>query len=312
MRFNDRACALMDIPDLPQSAFEHIGDRKIKPQGGGGGGIPIVSDVVNAISDVGESFDKTITQPVGKALSEVDTTVNREVPGGWVTVGAATVPFLAPEIMAFAAPEAAFTGLTETGLATLAGEGALADTVGTTLLAGAPEIIATETIGQALPYTEAFDAFNLAQQGLTPSQIGTTLSVSGVDPAIGQYMGELAAQGLSPEAIAQEVANLQLPSASQYNVQDVMEQARSTNVPAGSPTSVYTGEKPFITPGMAVQGARLGMGLLGSAQPQQQPRQPQLMIGGAQPNAYGGVDYSGLLNLLTPRIAARNPNSLLG
>ena len=39
MRFNNRACALMEIPDLPQGAFEHFGDGKIQPQGGGGGGI---------------------------------------------------------------------------------------------------------------------------------------------------------------------------------------------------------------------------------------------------------------------------------
>jgi hypothetical protein len=35
MRFNSREAALLGIPDLPQGAFEHVGDRKIKPQGGG-------------------------------------------------------------------------------------------------------------------------------------------------------------------------------------------------------------------------------------------------------------------------------------
>jgi hypothetical protein len=41
---------------------------------------------------------------IGKGLSEVDKFVNREVPGGWVTVGlgAATI-YYAPEIMAYAA-----------------------------------------------------------------------------------------------------------------------------------------------------------------------------------------------------------------
>jgi hypothetical protein len=34
MRFNNRSMALLGIPDLPLGAFEHIGDRKIKPQGG--------------------------------------------------------------------------------------------------------------------------------------------------------------------------------------------------------------------------------------------------------------------------------------
>jgi len=34
MKFNDRNYALLGIPDLPINAFKHIGDRKIKPQGG--------------------------------------------------------------------------------------------------------------------------------------------------------------------------------------------------------------------------------------------------------------------------------------
>jgi hypothetical protein len=38
MRFNNRAMALAGIPDLPEEAFKHDGNRKIKPQGGGGGG----------------------------------------------------------------------------------------------------------------------------------------------------------------------------------------------------------------------------------------------------------------------------------
>lgn len=37
-RFNDRTLALLGIPDLPHGAFEHCGDKKIKPQGGGSGG----------------------------------------------------------------------------------------------------------------------------------------------------------------------------------------------------------------------------------------------------------------------------------
>ena len=49
MRFNSREAALLGIPDLPQGAFEHVGDRKIKPQGGsgGGGGGPTQNTTVN-------------------------------------------------------------------------------------------------------------------------------------------------------------------------------------------------------------------------------------------------------------------------
>jgi hypothetical protein len=41
-----------------------------------------------------------------------------------------------------------------------------------------------------------------------------------------------------------------------------------------------------------------------------QMQQPQLQMPQVRPA--GAVDYSGLLNLLSPRMAARNPNSLLG
>jgi hypothetical protein len=77
MRFNNRFCALMDIPDLPFGAFEHIGDRKIKPQGGGnpvsnyrpnlicigtdgGGG----GGLIGAVEDVGQS--------IGSGLAAID------------------------------------------------------------------------------------------------------------------------------------------------------------------------------------------------------------------------------------------------
>jgi hypothetical protein len=48
------------------------------------------------------------------------------------------------------------------------------------------------------------------------------------------------------------------------------------------------------------------------AQRPQQPqlRMPQLQMPQIRPA--GAVDYSGLLGLITPRMAARNPNSLLG
>lgn len=37
MKFNDRNMALLGIPDLPTEAFKHVGDNRIRPQGGGGG-----------------------------------------------------------------------------------------------------------------------------------------------------------------------------------------------------------------------------------------------------------------------------------
>jgi hypothetical protein len=79
MKFNDRNYALLGIPDLPINAFRHIGDRKIKPQGG-------VSSVVDSI---GGAIDDTVSS-VSNVLADVDDTVNEVVPGGWATVAAVT------------------------------------------------------------------------------------------------------------------------------------------------------------------------------------------------------------------------------
>jgi len=53
MRFNDRTMALLGIPDLPLGAFEHIGDRKIKPQGGGAPIGSINSAISSAVTPSG-------------------------------------------------------------------------------------------------------------------------------------------------------------------------------------------------------------------------------------------------------------------
>lgn len=69
MRFNNRSCALLGIPDLPLGAFEHIGNRKIKPQGGGGSWNPaeIVSDGASSVADFVEDPVGTITDTLDKA-----------------------------------------------------------------------------------------------------------------------------------------------------------------------------------------------------------------------------------------------------
>ena len=64
-----------------------------------------------------------------------------------------------------------------------------------------------------------------------------------------------------------------------------------------------------MTVGRGLQLAQLGKGLLG-AQPQQQNPYAQMAQRNTVPG--GAVDYSGILNLLSPRSARRNPNSLLG
>ena len=320
MRFNNRACALMEIPDLPQGAFEHCGDGKIKPQGGGGGDIisavtDPISDVLGtsgggggilgAVEDVGQAVGgglEDIAQGASNVLAEADKSVGYKLPH---IAAVLAVPYLAPELAALAAPEAAFVGATETGLATLAGEGALADTVGATLLAGGTDATtaaltdalatATAEAATALPYSEAFDAVNLAKQGLSEAQIAQTLNMSaGVDQFLATDMARLAAQGLSPDQIVQTLSYSYSPS----ELAGLNIESKALGLPSKG-----------LTAGQALQGARLASGLL--ARPQMpQMQQPQLQMPQVRPA--GAVDYTGLLNLLSPRMAQRNPNSLLG
>jgi len=77
MKFNDRNYALLGIPDLPINAFKHIGDRKIKPQGGVSS---FVSSVTGAVSDAVGS--------VSNVLADVDDSVNESI--GWPAVAAIT------------------------------------------------------------------------------------------------------------------------------------------------------------------------------------------------------------------------------
>jgi len=109
-------------------------------------------------------------------------------------------------------------------------------------------------------------------------------------------MASLAAKGYSEEAIAQAIAYSYTPA-----------ELAGTGLTSMANTLPAKG----LTAAQAIQGARMASGLLGQQQ-QPQPQQQQIMIGGRQPNQYAGVDYSGLYNLLQPRMAQRNPNSLLG
>jgi hypothetical protein len=312
MRFNNRACALMDIPDLPQGAFEHIGDRKIKPQGGGGGGgvVDVFSPITDPISSVlgtdgggggilGAVED--VGQAIGGGLADVDKFVNQNLPGGWISpaliAGAVAAPYLAPALAAEGAGAAAFTGATETGLATLASEAAVADTVGAALLSGAAETAAAEAVTQALPYTLAADASNLAANGFSEATIAQNLTASGVDSFVAADAANLAAQGLSESAIAQNLAQA-------YTTAELAGTGITSN-------ALGAASKFALSPSQALQAARLGMGLLGGRPQQQMPQMPQMggSYGTSKPG--GVVDYSGLYNLLALQ-KPKNPNSLLG
>lgn len=309
MRFNNRFCALMDIPDLPQGAFEHIGDRKIKPQGGGGGFNPIaaITDPISkAIGTDGSgggvlgAVAKLDPGPtLGKGLAEVDKFVGREIPGGWKTVGLAAAAAAAPYALS----------------AMSAGAGS--------------------TAGGFV----AADAASMAASGLSEAAIAQNLAMAGVESFVAADAAALAASGLTEAAIAQNLtyaygADLGASVASAATsggapVYDYSQQAMVTPegnvIPANtSPELVASMDKSIATAGkeaMAkyggglsttqkmMMGAQLGKGLLGSAMPQQQnPYQQQVA---RQQVPGGAVDYSGILALLSPRSAQRK-TSLLG
>ena len=79
--------ALLGIPDLPIYAFRHVGDRRIQPQGGGGG---IIDEIISA--------PENLVSSTSDALADVDDTVNQEIPGGWTTVVSVAVPAAAPYV----------------------------------------------------------------------------------------------------------------------------------------------------------------------------------------------------------------------
>lgn len=78
---------LLGIPDLPEEAFKHVGDRKIKPQGLG----KLLKWATNDKVDVtGIDLTRPITKLTGIDLGDASRWINSKVediiPGGWTTV----------------------------------------------------------------------------------------------------------------------------------------------------------------------------------------------------------------------------------
>lgn len=145
MRFNNRATALLGIPDLPLNAFQHCGDRRIKPQGGG---IPIVSDVVDAVGDVVGDVVDTVVDVV------VDIPVVGEIADDQLGLdpnGGGMVPYINAGITgAILAPVGgAIGGALNTGLGMSLGAGAT-QALGSAALSAAAGGTAQSILGSAV------------------------------------------------------------------------------------------------------------------------------------------------------------------
>lgn len=204
---------------------------------GGGGGVLGGLASIDPGPAIGGALASVDPGPaIGQGLAEVDKFVGREVPGGWTTLGAAALAgtglYFAPELMAtlgaegIAGSEATFLAADAANLASQGlSQAAIAQNlaVGYGLSAEAAAAAASAAVGtvgefgaaavtEALPYSETFDAWNLAQQGLSSSAIEQNLAATGLDPFLAADMANMAAQGLSPEAIAQNLAYSYSPS----------------------------------------------------------------------------------------------------
>jgi hypothetical protein len=326
MRFNSRACALMEIPDLPLMAFQHIGDKKIKPQGGGNP-IAAITDpissvlgtdgggggILGAVEDVGQS--------IGSGLAEVDDFVNDEIPGGWITVGLAAATAGAASGAGAGAGAATGTaaGGTAAGTGLTAGAGASGG-----LLASGGTVGALGGAGSAagIAGTQAAAGLGIAGGSAlagTGAAIGAGLSgVGGLSPALpaaGSVGG--AGAGLSAQLAPGTILGTGLPGGGAIGTSYML---GTNGLPALTASGQLIPASSISFGGQAVPAGSLGIkdaldiARLGRGMLAQQPGTPGAATaqfrGSSMPQ--GAVDYSGILNLLQARSAQRNPNSLLG
>lgn len=120
-----------------------------------------------------------------------------------------------------------------------AAQAAISSGQGIGTAAGGSAGAAAGSATQALPYTEAFDAVNLASQGLSQEAIVQNLTASGLNDFMASDIAQLANQGLDPDAInkvlqysysSQELAPLGIESLQSTlpegtNVKDILKNA---------------------------------------------------------------------------------------
>lgn len=329
MRFNSRACALMEIPDLPAMAFEHIGDRKIKPQGGGNP-ISAITDpissvlgtdgggggILGAVEDVGQS--------IGSGLAEVDKFVNREIPGGWITVGAAAATAGAAAgagagAGAAAGSTAGAAGGTAAGTGLTGGVGGASGILGGTTASG----LAGAGTASGIAATQAAAGLGVSSGSALAGGLGATgAGLSGVGslgaamPAAGGVGG--AGAGFSAQLAPGTILGTGLPGGGAIGSSYMLGAgglpavgAFGQLVPA---SSISFGGQAVPAGSLSIKDAldiaRLGRGLMGQPQQAQPTQQLSQFRGNTMPQ--GTVDYSGILNLLQARSPQLNQNSLLG
>lgn len=285
--------------ELPLEGFKHCGDRKIKPQGGGG----IVGDIIGGAGD--------LVSGAGDLIGGAVDTLGNTVEGIGNTVGA------------FVENPVKFTENLGKNLLENPEKAAMlaAAFYAPTLLANiAPEVAAELAMSADFAAT---DAASLASQGLTESQIAETLAASGMDSFVAADAASLASQGLSQQAIAQNLANsgLQAYQVNQASTLPVIGD-QAGDYPTGEAGVWGRADKADVqklldynaaygaTPALTdtLKLANQAKNLLSPTIPTQNPQNVQQQAS----QAGYGVDYSGLLGLLQQKANRPDILNLLG
>jgi len=235
-----------------------------------------------------EDIEKSVVQPIGQGLADVDKFVGNEIPGGWVTVGLTAAGAYAYTQAANAAVAAGAT----TAEAAAAGSAAAASAESAALLDAAALAEGGTTAGMG---AAANTGLPFGTETLGGTATGGSYAYD-VEAQPGGFYGG----GEAPQAtiIPGELGDIILDA--------------NGNIVTSSGSDILAAPSSFnLTPGQALQGLRAASGLLGGRQQPQQQQMPQMQMGGRTQMPQGAVDYSGIYNLLALQ-RARNPNSLLG
>jgi hypothetical protein len=308
-------------------AFQHIGDKKIKPQGGGNPISAITDPISSALGTdgggggiLGGLADIDPGPAIGSGLAELDEFVNDEIPGGWVTVGlAAATAGAAAGAGAGAGAAAGSTAGAAGGTGLTAGAGASGG-----LLASGGTVGALGGAGTAagIAGTQAAAGLGIAGGSAlagTGAAIGAGLSgVGGLSPALpaaGSVGG--AGAGLSAQLAPGTILGTGLPGGGAIGSSYML---GTNGLPALTASGQLIPASSISFGGQAVPAGSLGVkdaldiARLGRGMLAEQPGTPGAAAaqfrGSSMPQ--GGVDYSGILNLLQSRMPQRNQNSLLG
>lgn len=279
---------------------------------GGGGG------VLGALADIDPG------PAIGSGLADVDDFVNDEIPGGWVTVGLAAATAGAASGAGAGAGAASGTatgaaGGTAAGSGLTAGAGASGG-----LLASGGTVGALGGAGTAagIAGTQAAAGLGIAGGSAlagTGAAIGAGLSgVGGLSPALPAAGGVGGAgAGLSAQLAPGTILGTGLPGGGAIGSSYML---GTNGLPALTASGQLIPASSISFGGQAVPAGSLGVkdaldiARLGNNLLAQSPATPAGATAQFRGNTIpqGGVDYSGILNLLQARSPQRNPNSLLG